>query len=302
MAEPNLALVDTKRSRLLEVGDAAAAAAGKAEGHLEIVRPIRNGRLVDVAIAERYFRQIFKKMGFGRLGKPAVALATPPHCTAAEKKVLASTLSKAGASSVIFVDALLAAAIGAQLDIQGPRGSMVASVGAQTTFAGVLALGEALTVTWELTGGASISSAIADYLRSQYNFIILDQDLEELKLSLLDLSNPDVDLSARVLGRDAETGGEAEVTIRAREVYDASLEPAKLIVDTIVAALVKAPAEIAKDLVETGLTLVGRASLTTGLDAVLEQSCSIPVTHSTIVETAAVVGTARLLGQVPIGG
>ncbi|MDA8116539.1 MAG: rod shape-determining protein [Actinomycetota bacterium] len=301
VAEANIALVDDKKRRIVEVGDAAASALGRAEGHHHVVRPIRNGRIEDVSMAERYFSMIFSKMGFGRLRKPDLAVVAPIFCTAAEKRVLASAMMKAGAGSVIFVDALVAAAVGALLDFQGPRGSMVASVGAQTTFAGVMGLGESLTSSWELVGGDTVSNSISTYLRSSYNIVLVDSDLEELKLSLLDLSDPHLELSARVVGRDAETGGEAEATISAREIYDASAESAKLIVETILSALTTAPPEISNDLVETGLTLVGRASLTTGLDVVVGQACAIPVARSVVVETASVIGAARILNQVPAG-
>ena len=301
VAEANIALVDDKKRRIVEVGDAAASALGRAEGHHHVVRPIRNGRIEDVSMAERYFSMIFSKIGFGRLRKPDLAVVAPIFCTEAEKRVLAAAMMKAGAGSVIFVDALVAAAVGALLDFQGPRGSMVASVGAQTTFAGVMGLGESLTSSWELVGGDTVSNAISSYLRSSYNIVLVDSDLEELKLSLLDLSNPHMELSARVVGRDAETGGEAEAMISAREIYDASAESAKLIVETILSALTTAPPEISNDLVETGLTLVGRASLTTGLDVVVGQACAIPVVRSVVVETASVIGAARILNQVSLG-
>ena len=301
VAEANIALVDDKKRRIVEVGDSAASAVGRAEGHHHVVRPIRNGRVEDVSMAERYFSMIFSKMGFGRFRKPDLGVVAPIFCTAAEKRVLASAMMKAGAGSVIFVDALVAAAVGALLDFQGPRGSMVASVGAQTTFAGVMSLGESLTSSWELVGGDTVSNAISAYLRANYNIVLVDSDLEELKLSLLDLSDPHLELSARVVGRDAETGGEAEATISAREIYDASAESAKLIVETILSALTAAPPEISNDLVETGLTLVGRASLTSGLDVVVRDACAIPVTRSVVVETASVIGAARILNQVPVG-
>ena len=297
-AEPNLALVDQKKGRVIEVGETAASALGRAEGNHEVLHPFRNGRMADVAIAERYFRILFRKLGFGRFSKPTIAVATPVFFTAAEKRVLASTMSRAGASSVVFVDSLVAAAVGSSLDIQGPYGAMVASIGAQTTFAGVMALGDALTSSWELVGGDSIATAISAYLRSAYNLVMIEADVEELKLSLLDLANPHLDLSARVMGRNSETGGELEATISAREIYDAASETAKMILETIVSALTAAPAEISNDLVSSGITLVGRASLTKGLDQILEDACSIPVQHSMIVERAVVIGTARVLGQV----
>ena len=263
------------------------------------MRPFRNGRMVDVAIAERFFKILFAKMGFGRFSKPVIGLATPIFATGAEKRVLASTMTNAGASGVIFIDALVAVSVGASLDIQGPHGVMIASVGAQTTFAGVMSLGEALASSWEMVGGDTISGAIAAYLRSAYNLVMVDADVEELKLSLLDLNNPHFDLSARVVGRNAETGQELEATISAAEIYDAAAESAKLIVDTVVSALTAAPAEICNDLVESGITLVGRASLTRGLVEVLHRACEIPVIRSMIVERAGVIGTARVLSQVP---
>ncbi len=296
--ESNFALIDEKKGRVVEIGESAASAQGRVQGNLRVVRPFRNGRLVDLEIAERFFRTLFAKMGFGRFSKPIVGISTPPFFTAAEKRVLASTMSRAGASRVVFIDAIVAGAVGAMLDIQGPTGVMVASFGAQTTFSGILSLGESLTSNWELVGGDTISGAIATHLRSQYNLVMADPDVEELKLSLLDLSTTSFDLSAKVVGRNVESGDEQEETVSSAEVFDASSDTVKLMVDTVIATLTSAPAEISNDLSRAGIVLIGRTSLTRGIDDLLAQLTSLPVVRSDIVERALVLGTARILGQV----
>lgn len=296
--EANFALIDDKKGRVVEIGEAAASAQGRAQGNFRVVKPFRNGRLVDLDISERYFKTLFHKMGFGRFTRPIVGLATPPFFTAAEKRVLASTMSKAGAAKVVFIDAIVAGAVGAMLDIQGPTGVMVASFGAQTTFSGILSLGEAFISRSALVGGDSISAALVAHLRGNYNMIMGDLDVEELKLSLLDLSSETFDLSAKVIGRNIDSGAEQEETITSAEVFDASAETVKLMIDTVVATLTSAPAEISNDLADAGIVLIGRASLTRGIDTLLSKVCSLPVLRSEIVERALVLGTARILGQV----
>lgn len=296
--EANFALIDEKKGKIIEIGEAAASAQGHVQGHARLVRPFRNGRLVDIDISERYFRALFSKMGFGRFSKPIVGVAAPPFFTAAEKRVIASTMSKAGASKVVFIDAIVAGAVGAMLDIQGPTGVMIASFGAQTTFSGILSLGEPLTSKWKLVGGDTISGAITDYLRTRYNLIMAEADVEELKISLLDLSSSTFDLSANIVGRNVDTGEEQHEVITSMEVFDAASDAVKLMVDTVISTLTSAPAEISNDLTDAGIVLIGRASLTRGIDDVLSKQSSLSVVRSDIVERALVLGTAQILGQV----
>lgn len=298
ISEPNLIVVDQKRWKVMDVGSSAANMEGHAEGNLIVMRPIRGGRLDDVRLAERYFRAVIKRMASSRRGRPNIALATPSFLTTAEKRVMASALSKAGAASVIFVDATVAAAVGAGADIQGPDGVMVASIGAQTTFAGILALGDSIEMQNGFVGGESLNEAISRYLRDAYQLIMLESDIEELKIALVDLTDGATSVAATLKGRHVETGADHTVEVDSAELTSSVRSAVGSICDVVLNTLKQAPAEISHDLSTQGLHLVGRASLLRGLDELIESLIQIPAHHPPVVERAVVLGAAKILGQV----
>ncbi len=281
----------------MDVGTSASSLEGRAEGNLIVMRPIRGGRLDDVRLAERYFRAVIKRMA-SRRGKPHIGLATPSFLTTAEKRVMASALSKAGAASVIFVDSTVAAAVGAGADIQGPDGVMVASIGAQTTFAGILALGDSIEVQNDFVGGDSLNEAISRYLRDVHQLVMLDTDIEELKVALIDLTHGAEAVVATLKGRHVETGLDHEVEVDSTELTGAVRSVIGSICDVVLNTLKQAPAEISNDLSKQGIHLVGRASLLRGLDDLIESMVRIPAHHPPVVERAVVLGAAKILGQV----
>ncbi|KJF16002.1 rod shape-determining protein [Acidithrix ferrooxidans] len=299
VSEPNLIIFDQKKGKIVEIGEAAASMQGRVEGNLRVSRPVRNGRIEDVSLAEQYFKAILRRVGQRHFSKPTIGLCAPIFMTGAEKRVIAAAMSKAGASNVIFIDSLVSAGVGANLEMQGPVGTMVASVGAQTTFAGILSLGDVVESRSELVGGDSISEDIAQFLRNRYNVTMLSTDIEELKVSLLDVAANGSALIAKIIGRDVDSGEEITVQMGGEELVDAVDSTISAICDVVLATLKEAPAEIAKDLALTGIALVGGSSQIKGLESRLEALAGVPVRHASVVERAVVVGAARILGQVP---
>src|SRR3546814_8048938 len=78
----------------------------------------------------------------------------------------------AALNPVSFVPEPLAAAIGANLEIDAPQGTMIVECGAGTTEVAVLSLGGVCLTRSLRGGGAELDAAIIDYLHSRHKLLV----------------------------------------------------------------------------------------------------------------------------------
>ena len=114
---------------------------GRTPGHMEAIRPMRDGVIADFEVAEemiKYFiRKVHNRKGFTN---PKVIVCVPSGATAVERRAINDSCLNAGARRVGLIDEPMAAAIGAGLPIHEPTGSMVVDIGGGTTEVAVLSL------------------------------------------------------------------------------------------------------------------------------------------------------------------
>src|SRR5436853_575510 len=107
-------------------GEEAKQMLGRTPGHMEAIRPMRDGVIADFEVAEemiKYFiRKVHKSRGFVN---PRVIVCVPSGATAVERRAINDSCLNAGGRRVGLIDEPMAAAIGAGLPIHDPTGSMV---------------------------------------------------------------------------------------------------------------------------------------------------------------------------------
>src|SRR5207244_3033314 len=116
-----------------------------------------------------------------RLVKPCVVVCVPSGVTMIERRAVEEAVLQAGARHVEIVSEPLAAAIGAGLPVDEPRGSMVVDVGGGTTEVAVLVLGSILASTSLRVAGDAIDAAIVSYIRKQHGVLIGERTAEKIK-------------------------------------------------------------------------------------------------------------------------
>src|SRR3546814_10248765 len=89
----------------------------------------------------------------------------------------------AALNPVSFVPEPLAAAIGANLEIDAPQGTMIVECGAGTTEVAVLSLGGVCLTRSLRGGGAELDAAIIDYLHSRHKLLVGDRKSTRLNSS-----------------------------------------------------------------------------------------------------------------------
>ncbi len=103
-----------------------------------------------------------------------------------------------------------------------------------------------------------------------------------------------------IKGRDLVAGIPKIVMASSEEIRESLLEPIHAIVETVHLTLEKTPPELAADIVDKGIMLVGGGSLLRDLDAVLRQETKLPILRSEDPYTAVVHGAGRALDNLDL--
>ena len=169
------------------VGSDAKLMMGKTPDYIRTIRPLRNGVIADLEVAEQMIKHFIHKANVGRgsiLSGPEVVMCVPSGATPVERRALRDAATNAGARRVSLIDEPMAAAIGAGLPVTDPIGSMVVDIGGGTTEVGVISLQGLAYSRSEHVGGDRIDEAIAAFVRRNYNMLIGEATSERVKIEI----------------------------------------------------------------------------------------------------------------------
>ena len=201
---------------------------GRTPGHMEAIRPMRDGVIADFEVAEemiKYFiRKVHNRKGFVN---PKVIVCVPSGATAVERRAINDSCLNASARRVGLIDEPMAAAIGAGLPIHEPTGSMVVDIGGGTTEVAVLSLSGIVYSRSVRVGGDKMDEAIISYMRRHHNLLIGETTAERIKKEIGTARAPadGEGLSIDVKGRDLMQGVPREVRISEKQAAEALAEP-----------------------------------------------------------------------------
>jgi rod shape-determining protein MreB len=100
-----------------------------------------------------------------------------------------------------------------------------------------------------------------------------------------------------VKGRDLVAGVPKTLEIKSDEVMEALQEPVNAVVESVKVALERTPPELAADIVDKGIVMVGGGALLSNLDILLRETTGLPVMLAEDPLTAVVLGTGRCLDE-----
>ena len=142
ISEPTLVVVSgMNKKQVQSVGDEARRVLGRLNDAKTVIRPIRNGAIADfdmTALLLKYF--IRKAIGASNVVKPKVVISVPAGLDDVNRKAITEAVHMAGAKKVYLVEKPFAAALGSNLPVYDPIGSMVVDIGGGTTDAAVVSL------------------------------------------------------------------------------------------------------------------------------------------------------------------
>jgi rod shape-determining protein MreB len=308
--EPSVVALETIEgiTRVRAVGDDAKLMLGKTPDNVRTIRPLRNGVVADLEVAEQMIKHFIRKARGdqgGRLRRsPQVVICVPSNATKVERRAIRDAVSNAGARQVWLIDEPMAAAIGARLPVTKPVGSMVVDIGGGTTEVGVISI-EGLTMSTSVrVGGDRMDDAITAAVRRNHNLMIGEMTAERVKKQLGSARVPPTggDETALIKGRNVTRGVPAELAITKAELADALAEPVGQIVHAVRVALENTPPEIAADIIDGGITLTGGGALLSELAPVLIDATGLSVTLAENPLHCVALGAGRALEDLAYRG
>mgnify|MGYP001479780865 FL=1 len=298
--EPSVVAIDNRRGRpqVLAVGEEAKLMVGRTPGHIEAIRPLRDGVIADFDIAEEMIKHFIRKVhNRSSFARPEVIVCVPSGSTAVERRAIEESALRAGARKVGLIEEPMAAAIGAGLPVTEPTGSMVVDIGGGTTEVAVLSLGGIVYSRSVRVGGDKMDEAIIRYIRNTHNLLIGESSSERIKKSIGSASPPDDGdgSTMEIKGRDLMNGVPKELVISQRQIAESLAEPVGQIIEAVKTALEQTPPELAADIVDKGIVLTGGGALLGNLDNVLRHATGLPVSIGDEPLSCVALGTGRVL-------
>ncbi len=299
--EPSVVAIETINGirRVKAVGNDAKMMMGKTPASIEAIRPLRDGVIADIEVAEQMIKHFIQKV-HGKKSMfryPEIVICVPSGSTSVERRAIRDAASNAGASDVHLILEPMAAAIGADMPVTEPIGSMVVDIGGGTTEVAVLSLrGLAYTISVR-TGGDKMDEAIVSYVRRHHNLLIGDATAERIKKDYGTAMIPEDGIGEIITlrGRDLVNGVPKEITINQAHIAEALSEPIGAIVEGVRIALENTAPELAADIVDQGIVLTGGGALIRRLDEHLREETGLPVSVAEDPLTCVAIGTGRAM-------
>ena len=298
LREPSVVAMDKNTGRLLKIGMAAQRMLGRTPGNIVAIQPMKAGVISDYDMTERMLRELVKKVTSFSLLKPRIIISVPSGISEVEERAVIDAGMEAGARKVYLMEAPMAAALGAGIDISNPDGHMVIDIGGGTTDVAVLSLSGVVESDSIKIAGDSFNEAIIRYIRRKHNVLIGDATAEELKRQIgCVFPRPDV-LTVEVKGRCLMTGLPRVVTCSSSEMLEAFEEVSERIIETVLHVLETTPPELVADISQNGIVLTGGGSLIWGFDRLIESRTNIPTRIADDAELCVAFGLAKSLAWI----
>jgi len=286
--------------RLRATGTEAKLMMGRTPRGVTTIRPLRDGVIADVDVAEQMIKVFIDKAhgGPSRLPRrPNITICIPSSATQVERRAIRQAATNAGARSVRLIEEPLAAAIGAGLPVNEPFGTMIVDIGGGTADIAVLSLGNLVHRVSVRVGGDRMDEAIAASIRRTHNLVVGEATAERIKMEIGTARLP-ADGRGRTMsvkGRDLLNGVPREIEIRQSDIAGPLSDLANQIVEAVILVLARTEPELAADIHATGIVMTGGGSLLADIDDVLSKASGLAVRVADNALLSVAIGAGRAI-------
>lgn len=292
--EPSVVLYDKDTEKIRAIGEEARQMAGHLTSNLEVIRPIKQGVIVDYNVMEKMMKHLISKaIGRYTFRKPRISICVPSGIAEIEKKAIVEATYQAGARQVFLVEEPIAGAIGAGIDITKPYGNMIVDIGAGTTDAAVISMAGVVVSGSIKVAGDAFDQAILNYVRKNHNLFIGEAIAEGIKIKVGTAVEEADPRMMEIKGRNILTGLPKTITLTSEEIRVALKDATNQIVELVHGILEKTPPELAADIVDRGIVLTGGGSLLHGMDTLIEQRTGVTALTVQDAMSVVVAGTGK---------
>ena len=304
--EPSVVAVERERyggskAKILAVGKEAKDMVGKTPANIEAIRPMKDGVIADFDMTEKMIRYFIEKTHRRKnFLRPRIVISVPYGLTQVERKAVKESALSAGAREVFLIEEPMAAAIGASLPIQDPKGNLIVDIGGGTTEIGVTSLGGLVISKSIRVAGDKLDTSIVNYVKTKYGIIIGERTAEDIKIEIGSAYPLEKELSMAVKGRNQGTGLLDRIDLSSEDVREAMRENLKEIADSLRIVLEMMPPDLASDIFENGIVVSGGGALIRGLDKYLSEAVRLPTYIADDPLLCVARGTGKILEEISL--
>ena len=266
---------------IIAVGREARQMLGRTPKDCTLLTPVMDGAVGNIELTTALIKRLTEKaLGKRRaLEKNRLVVTMSQGATRVERTALEEAVHAAGARRAALIRTSVAAALGAGIPIEEPRGFLLTTIGGSTTEICVMSMNGVVAARTMRTGSLAFDEAIVRYMRREKKLIIGQRTAEDLKIDLGSAtSNPELSKEKVALrGRDAISGKPATVDITAEDIHKALLPPLENLCEDIRDAFENIPAELAEDILPNGMYLSGGGAQLDGLAGRLSEMLHLNV-------------------------
>lgn len=297
--EPSVVAIGKKNMQVLAVGVAAKEMIGRTPGDIIAIRPLKDGVIADFDVTQAMLKHFIRRVtSVNFISKPRVVVCVPSGVTEVEKRAVEEATYSAGAREAYLMEEPMAAAIGANLPVGEPSGSMVVDIGGGTSEVAVISLGGIVTSKSLRIAGDEFDDAIVNFIKREYNLMVGERTAEEIKVNIGSAFPRMKEEWMEVRGRDLMTGLPKNMEITSTEILEALREPVNAIIDAIKITLEKTPPELAADIMDRGIVLTGGGALLSGLDRLISEETGMPVNIAERALDCVALGAGKVLDEI----
>ncbi|MFT4561241.1 MAG: rod shape-determining protein MreB [Gammaproteobacteria bacterium] len=273
---------------------------GRTPGHIDAIRPLKDGVIADFTITEKMLQHFIRKAHGDQFFKPSprVLVCVPCGSTQVERRAIRESAAGAGARDVFLIEEPMSAAIGAGMPVSDASGSMVLDIGGGTTEVAVISLNGIVYSDSVRIGGDRFDDAIVNYVRRNYGSLIGEATAERVKHEI-GCAYPGSEVrEIEIKGRNLAEGLPRSFTLNSNEILEALQEPLAGIVEAVKTALENTPPELGSDVADRGMVLTGGGALLKDLDRLLMEETGLPVIVAEDPLTCVARGGGRVLEMI----
>lgn len=278
--EPSVVAVNMKTDQILAIGAAAREMVGKTPAHIVATRPLVDGVVSDFEVTEQMLKYFINKVhqeSFSFFPRPRIVIGIPSGVTEVEKRAVEDAARNAGARQVFLIEEPMAAAIGADLPVNDPAGSMIVDIGGGTCEVAVISLGGVVVSRSLRVAGDKLNQDIIQYAKERFSLLLGERTAEAIKIDVGAAHDQTENRRTVARGRDLVTGLPKEVLMDSRMIQEALEKSTGAIAESVKATVEQTPPELVADIMHTGIILAGGGALLRGLDKLIAERTQMPV-------------------------
>lgn len=296
LRSPTVVVVDKYRDEVVAVGRDAKNMIGKTPANMAAFRPIRNGVVADFEVAAMMIHEYFVRTeALSLFNRPVVLVSIPENCTEVERLAVENAIFEAGAKAVGTVKSTIASAVGAGLRINSHKACMIVDIGGGMTQVTVISSGGIVRSKALKLAGDKFDYAIINGLRTKRDLFIGEISAELLKIRLGSALPKAKRGELNVSGRNERLRCAQTIKVSSDDIYESIHGALEAICRTITSTMESIPPEIAGDISDYGIMLVGGGANIHGIAELISRKTKLRVTVAKNPMDCECMGIGRLI-------